>query len=312
MKSDDIEKARQSPTRLAAVAASGLRDFRDERLDRLTRLAVETIGVPAAFVSVVDHDVDVYISQSGMSEPIASSRRMEGRTFCHFGLVSDGVLAIEDARSHPVLSEVPTVKSMGVVAYVGVPLKSSDNETLGAFCVIDRQPRKWSEVEVNTLISLARAAFEHTSPVGRERGAPQTELDEFYDEIGPVLFSLFLRVLGGRGQATALLTSFVSERWLGWSNGRWRRPGGVASIVQEAHDLAVGQRDSGAARESSEVTLQLPSTFTETERRILALSYFDGLSVDRIAAETSTSVQDVRSTLMSAMSKLRSDASRPR
>lgn len=312
MKFDDIEQARQRPERLAAVDTSELRDLRqDQHLDRLTRLAVETIGVPAAFVSVIDRDADLYISQTGLSEPIATSRRVEGRTFCHYTLVSDGVLAIEDARSHPILCDVPTVKSMGVVAYVGVPLKSGD-ETLGAFCVIDRKPRKWTEAEVNTLVSLARVAFGRGAlSVERSEGA-RTETDDFYDEIGPVLFSLFLRVLKERQRATRLLASFVAERWSLWSGQLWRRPGRLASILSEAHDLAVAERERNASTGDAPGSLvELPSCFTESERRILALSYFDGLPVERIAAETSSSVRDVRETLTTAMRKLRREKSRP-
>jgi len=52
---------------------------------------------------------------------------------------------------------VPTVESLGVRAYVGVPLRVG-GENIGSFCVIDMQPRVWRDEELETIQQLALSA----------------------------------------------------------------------------------------------------------------------------------------------------------
>jgi len=157
--SPDIAGTLNRPERLRAVQHCGLIDTPPEEcFDRLTRLAAEAVHAPAAFLSIVDERGDFYKSQFGFQEPLASARRMTGETFCHHTIVNDGLLVIDDARlgGH---SQVPTIRTMGIVAYVGVPLRTAAQPILGAFCVIDTRPRAWSAGEVDTITLLARAAM---------------------------------------------------------------------------------------------------------------------------------------------------------
>jgi len=146
------------PRRLAAVEATGLLDSEvEEAFDRLTRLAVSLIKIPAAFVSLVDEDRDFYKSACGFGEPLASSRQLEGPTFCHFTIESAEPLVIPDTRADPVYRDVPTVKSLGVAAYVGIPILIN-GQVIGAFCAIDVVPHPWTEFEITALKELAAVA----------------------------------------------------------------------------------------------------------------------------------------------------------
>lgn len=157
---DGIESARSSAERLAAVAKTGLLDTPPtEALDRLTRLAAALIDAPATFISLVDADRDFYVSHSGFEEPLASTRELRGSTFCHHALVSDGVLAIEDTRADPVYRTVATVESLGVGAYLGVPLQGADGQVVGSLCAIDFKPRAWSARDKEVLAALAASAL---------------------------------------------------------------------------------------------------------------------------------------------------------
>jgi len=158
---DDTEirdARRRDPVRLAAVRRTGLLDSDvEEVFDRLTRLAVRLLGVPAAFISLVDADRDFYKSACGFGEPLASARELSGPTFCHFTVVQTSPLVIPDTAADPVYRDVPTVRTLGVAAYVGVPL-IVDGESVGAFCTIDTQPRAWTPDEVEVLVELAASA----------------------------------------------------------------------------------------------------------------------------------------------------------
>jgi signal transduction histidine kinase len=124
----------------------------------MTRLAVKLLDVPAAFISLVDDNRDFYKSASGFGEPLHSARQLTGRTFCHYAIQSSAPLVIDDAAAHPVYSNVPTVRSLGVAAYVGVPLIMEDGQAIGSFCAIDSKPRRWTQVEIEVLTELAASA----------------------------------------------------------------------------------------------------------------------------------------------------------
>lgn len=150
--------ARADPARLAAVHETGLLDSEiEESFDRLTRLAVRLLGVPASFISLVDKDRDFYKSACGFGEPLASARELTGPTFCHYTVERSSPLVIPDTAADPLYRDIPTVRSLGVAAYVGVPLIVG-GQTIGAFCTIDTHPRAWTTDEVEVLVELAASA----------------------------------------------------------------------------------------------------------------------------------------------------------
>jgi len=155
---DLVNDARSDPGRLAVVRATGLLDApAEETFDALSRLAVALIGVPVSFLSIVDEDRDYYKSQCGFPDSLAEARQLAGRTFCHYALVSATPLIIEDTHSSPIWRSVPSVESLGVRAYLGVPVVVRD-QTIGSFCVIDTQPRAWTPTAIETLVQIASAA----------------------------------------------------------------------------------------------------------------------------------------------------------
>jgi len=148
------------PGRLKAVLHTGLLDTpAEESFDRLTRLAAKLTGVPATFISLVDEGRDFYKSCFGFGEPLATTRQLEGTTFCHYAMVSSGPLLIPDTMADPVFRDVPTVQSLGVRAYAGIPLVTDEGHAIGSFCAIDFVPRQWTELDVEILTELAASAL---------------------------------------------------------------------------------------------------------------------------------------------------------
>ncbi len=146
--------------RLEAVLQTGLLDTPpEESFDRLTRLAAKLIGVPTTFISLVDQGRDFYKSCFGFGEPLSTTRQLEGRTFCHHAIVSSASLVINDTMADPIFREIPTVQSLGVRAYAGIPLITDDGQAIGSFCAIDFAPRNWSVLDVEILTELAASAM---------------------------------------------------------------------------------------------------------------------------------------------------------
>lgn len=153
----DPFRAVGDPDRLAAVRASGWLDaLPEEAYDRITTLTRTLLQVPAAFLSAVDAERDVYKSHCGFGEPLATARELRGLTFCHYAIGEPELLAIADTHADPRWQAVPTVQSLGVRAYLGVPVRLRGH-AIGSLCAIDHRPREWTAIERETMIQLARS-----------------------------------------------------------------------------------------------------------------------------------------------------------
>ena len=157
----NTERVVADPARLAALWDSGLLDRPPgEAFDRLTRLATAILRVPVAFVSLVDADRRVFASSVGLPEPWASARQIPlSYSFCQHTMAAREPLLIEDAREHPLVRDNLATTDLGVVAYAGIPLITSNGHALGSFCVLDGRPRAWTEAEVAILTDLAAAVM---------------------------------------------------------------------------------------------------------------------------------------------------------
>lgn len=152
----DPSAAISDPARLAAVERTGLLDtLPEESFDRITRLAARLTGAAATFISLVDADRDFLKSHCGFGELLAGGRQLQGRTFCHYALLSDEPLVIGDVSLDPIFAAVPTVQAMAVRAYVGIPLALDDGQVIGSLCAIDFVPREWSADDLEVLTELA-------------------------------------------------------------------------------------------------------------------------------------------------------------
>ncbi len=153
---DAARTALDEPARLSALQRSALLDTPvEERFDRITRLASAVLGVPVTLVSLVDDHRQFFKSQHGLPEPWASKRETPlSHSFCQHVVSQAAPLIVPDAREHPLLRDNLAIGEMGIVAYAGIPIQSSDGQVLGSFCAIDTKPHEWTELEVDTLRQL--------------------------------------------------------------------------------------------------------------------------------------------------------------
>ena len=124
--------------------------------DRLTRVACRVLRAPVGLVSLVDQNRQFFKSCVGLPEPFASKRQTPvSHSFCQHVVATGKPLIVEDARNNPLVRLNPAVEEMGIVAYAGIPLVTSDGHAIGSFCVIDSRPRSWSFDDVEMLQELA-------------------------------------------------------------------------------------------------------------------------------------------------------------
>ncbi len=151
----------QSPVsdrrRLAAVHATHLLDTApEEAFDRLTRLAARVLGASAAFITLVDETRSFWKSRTGVDgdateNPLADS-------FCQYVIASGAPLITGDAATDPITRDNPSIASMGIAAWAGMPVHSPDGQVLGTFCVVDQRVREWTSDDLEVLSALAEAA----------------------------------------------------------------------------------------------------------------------------------------------------------
>jgi signal transduction histidine kinase len=146
--------------RLAAVARLGLLGTpREEVFDRLTRLAAQVLGTPGALVTVTTDKVQFCKSSLGLPEPWASAGLPLTYGLCPYTVASGEPLLVADARTDPRFCDNPGVRELGVAGYAGVPLLTSDEQAIGAFCAFDDRPRTWTVEDRQALEDLAAAAM---------------------------------------------------------------------------------------------------------------------------------------------------------
>lgn len=158
----------------------------EEAFDRLTRLAARWLNAPISLVSLVDEDRHFYKSCVGLPEPYASrGGTPASQTFCQHTIASGEPLVIADARQHPLVKNLTAIRDLPAIAYVGIPLITSVGEVLGSFCVIDHEPRRWTEEEVKVLRDLAASVVTEI-----ELRIATAEKEKVLESIADCFFSL--------------------------------------------------------------------------------------------------------------------------
>jgi signal transduction histidine kinase len=157
MEASDLLRILSDPKRLEILAATALLHTPPEQVfDRLTQLAGKILNAPVSLVSLVGKDYQFFKSQTGLPEPWATERLTAlSHSFCQHVVAAAAPLIVADARQHPLLKDNEAIRDLKVIAYLGIPLTTSEGQTLGSFCTIDSQPRSWTTREIEIMQELA-------------------------------------------------------------------------------------------------------------------------------------------------------------
>ncbi len=124
----------------------------DGAFDRITAMVSRLLNVPISIVSIVDRDRIWFKSHHGVN--IEQVDRDPG--LCASAILQAGPWEVPDAAIEPRTLANPLVAgSLGLRFYLGIPLKTHDGHNLGTLCAIDREPRKASDEEIQTVRDLA-------------------------------------------------------------------------------------------------------------------------------------------------------------
>lgn len=144
--------------RLDALAACAIIDTpKDERFDRLTRLAMQYYGADAAFIGVIDADYQWIKSATSDAIPI-SVRRHE--SVCGLIVSSGTSLVVGDLHADPRLDGHPLARDFPLRFYAGVPLVVEEGLTIGSFCVLRAEPAPAALFDIGPLRDFAALAVD--------------------------------------------------------------------------------------------------------------------------------------------------------
>jgi GAF domain-containing protein len=142
--------------RIATLHKLGILDTeREERFDRITRLAAAAFNVPVALISLIDRERQWIKSSAGVD--VTETARDEA--FCSHVVTDRQPMLVQDARQDPRFAENPLVTGGPKVRfYAGYPLFMDDGSCVGTICLVDNKPRDFGDQGLALLGDMAQLA----------------------------------------------------------------------------------------------------------------------------------------------------------
>ncbi|AKQ47596.1 serine/threonine protein kinase [Rufibacter radiotolerans] len=121
--------------------------------------ASNMFNVPIALVNLVDSAYVLTKASAGL-EAVASV--LSGTSLCSLAILKDGTTVFENAVEEPCLLANPMVTGeFGLRFYEAAPLNTSDGYNIGALCILDKEPRVFSQTDQRILQNLASVVMEN-------------------------------------------------------------------------------------------------------------------------------------------------------
>ena len=143
--------------RLRSLHASGILPAPPERFfSELVAFSAQVFGLQMALLALVDAEQVVYKAQWGVAGPHVYPR---AETFCTLAVQQNQTLILGDVAQVPPAclpdAAAARAQAAGVRFYARAPLRTPDEQPLGALCVLGYEPRSFSTEEQHLLEQVA-------------------------------------------------------------------------------------------------------------------------------------------------------------
>jgi CheY-like chemotaxis protein len=145
--------------RLKAVKKYKILDTDPEQsFNTIVEEAARFFNVPIAGVSIVDEERVFFKANVGME---GFNNVDRGMSLCSLAILKDELTYFNDASEDPCLLSNPIVHGpFGLRFYAGAPIIDADGFHIGTVCVVDKNPREFSEGDKQKLSQFASLAME--------------------------------------------------------------------------------------------------------------------------------------------------------
>ncbi len=128
--------------------------------NKIAQLAKSIFKTPIVHLSFMDADSESIKASIGLGSLLNVDR---GESMCALTVFNSELTVFEDALQEPLLNNHPYVHGpFGLRFYAGAPLKTPDGFIIGTLCLVDKQPRQFSDNDREILQNLADVAMEQT------------------------------------------------------------------------------------------------------------------------------------------------------
>lgn len=125
---------------------------REDRFDRITRVAQRMMNVPIALISIIEDDEQWFRSAQGLEVP-ETTRDI---SFCGHAIMESNIFQVADTHADARFSTNPLVVGPPYIrSYCGWPLEIAPSLRVGTLCVLDTIPRTFSKKDHEILSDLA-------------------------------------------------------------------------------------------------------------------------------------------------------------
>ncbi|MEM6638764.1 MAG: GAF domain-containing protein, partial [Pseudomonadota bacterium] len=156
----DVTTSRAAPlhpdeaNRLRALRKTGALDSPSvPLLDQITKSAARLLNVEISLITLVDAERQWFLSRHGLK----ANETHRDFAFCSHALHAREIYTVEDASTHPTFRDNPLVTGDPFIrSYAGAVLRDLSGLPLGTLCVIGKEPRVFSDGELDILKELAK------------------------------------------------------------------------------------------------------------------------------------------------------------
>lgn len=126
--------------------------------NNLAHIVARSFDTPIALISLVDKEEVFFKANVGMEDTRHVSR---GLSLCSLAVLDPEPTVFENALDEPCLLANPLVAgSFGLRFYAGAPIVTPEGYNIGTVCVVDREPRSFSDLDRGLLKRFADSAMD--------------------------------------------------------------------------------------------------------------------------------------------------------
>ncbi|MEL6465352.1 MAG: GAF domain-containing protein [Pseudomonadota bacterium] len=133
-----------------AIDFSNMAEF-----DALAQSVTAKLKCDLSLISIMQEDALLALGHSNPDQTAKARTVLARDTVCAHTIKAGEPLRVVDARSDTRLRGTPTVSTMNIGAYLGIPLRVNGDSIIGAMCALGGTPRIWSDTELAYLEAVA-------------------------------------------------------------------------------------------------------------------------------------------------------------